>query len=302
MDKNIGKKFGYLKILEVTTVRKGNRNRLYYKCQCDCGNITIKDKYSIVRGATLSCGCLTKELQTKHGYASHDLYSIWSGIKDRCDNKKCKGYENYGGRGISYDPTWKDDVGKFIKDIENYLGKRPSNKHSLDRIDNNKGYYIDNLRWADYSVQARNKRNKTTTKHYCISEIHDGNFLVTILKEGYKRQSATMYNLNEAIQLRDLWEKQWRENKEQWIKDTIDSSYDKHLQGHRYKNSTGYKCISKRRNRQYWVRIYKQKICRSGKAKTLDKAIELRDKWLEEYKNNPEQWIEETINKTYSKD
>ena len=39
------------------------------------------------------------------------------------------------------------------------VGPRPSDKHSLDRIDNAKGYEPGNVRWATMSAQCRNKRN-----------------------------------------------------------------------------------------------------------------------------------------------
>lgn len=42
----------------------------------------------------------------------------------------------------------------FYKD----MGKRPANT-SIDRIDNNRGYYPDNCRWADQKTQCRNKRS-----------------------------------------------------------------------------------------------------------------------------------------------
>lgn len=298
MDDNRGKRFGRLTILDEKRVRKGKRTRIVYVCKCDCG--TIKDfcKYSVLRSTSISCGCIRGG--TIHGLAQHPLYDIWYGIKRRCDNKKSKGYKNYGGRGIKYDESWRDNPKKFIDDIEKNLGKRPSKKHSLDRIDNDKGYYIENLRWADYSEQARNKRIMTSTEHYCISEIHDGNFLVTIVKNGYKRQSATMYTIDDAVKLRNLWEKEWEEDELKWINDTINKNYKKHLSNHKYKNSTGYKCIS-RNEGKFLVRVYREKKCRSSLQENLNDAIKIRDLWIEEYKKSPDKWIEKTIKNNYRK-
>ena len=301
MNIEIGEKIGRLKIMDEIRVIKNNRTRIYYTCKCDCGNIKDISKYSLEKSSTLSCGCLRKKKMTKHGLHSHELYNIWDGIRKRCDNKNAKGYEQYGGRGIKYDKSWKDNPEQFINDIENNLGKRPSKKHTLDRIDNNKGYYIENLRWADRTEQARNRRKATSTKHYCISEIHDNNYLVTILKDGYRRQSATMYTIDEAIKLRDLWEEEWEDDSDKWIQETINKSYTKHLPNHKYKNSTGYKCISERKGR-FLVRVYKKKKCRATTKKTLENAIKIRDKWLLEYSNNPDKWIEDTINNTYKRE
>jgi hypothetical protein len=74
-------------------------------------------------------------------------------MKSRCDNPKNLGYVNYGGRGISYDPRWADFI-VFARDI----GEPPASEYTLDRIDNNKGYYIDNVRWATRYTQSRNTR------------------------------------------------------------------------------------------------------------------------------------------------
>lgn len=301
MNIKIGERIGRLKIIDEIRVRKNGRTRIYYVCKCDCGNTKEISKYNLEKHHTLSCGCLRKEKMTKHGHSYNELYNTWDGIRKRCDNKNFKDYEQYGGRGITYDKSWKDSPEQFINDIENNLGKRPSKKHTLDRINNNKGYYIDNLRWADKTEQARNRRNKTSTEHYCISEIHDNNYLVTILKDGYRRQSATMYTIDEAIKLRDLWEEEWENDSDKWIQETINKSYTKHLPNHKYKNSTGYKCISEKGNR-FYVRVYKKNKCRACYISNIEDAIRIRDKWLLEYSNNPSKWIEETINKTYKRE
>lgn len=301
LDKNIGKRFNKLTVIDIEKIKTKSYTRIQYVCKCDCGNTKSISKYSVLKGSSTSCGCVRKDKITIHGFSHHPLYDIWNGIRRRCDNKKSKGYKHYGGRGIKYDESWRDNPEKFIEDIEKNLGKRPSKKHSLDRIDNNKGYYIENLRWADYTEQARNKRSMTSTKHYCISEIHDGNFLVTIIKNGYRRQSATMYTIDEAIKIRDLWEKEWEEDELKWIDDTINKNYKKHLSNHKYKNSTGYKCISRKGKGKFFVRVYREKKCRSSFQENLDDAIKIRDLWIREYKNNPDKWIEKTIKNNYRK-
>lgn len=301
MGENIGKRFNRLTVIDIERIKVRSDTRIHYVCKCDCGNTKSISKYSVLQGSSTSCGCVRKDKITIHGLAHHPLYGIWYGIKRRCDHKKYKGYKNYGGRGIKYDESWRDNPEKFINDIEKNLGKRPSKKHSLDRIDNDKGYYIENLRWADYSEQARNKRIMTSTEHYCISEIHDGNFLVTIVKNGYKRQSATMYTIDDAVKLRNLWEKEWEEDELKWINDTINKNYKKHLSNHKYKNSTGYKCISRKGESKFLVRVYKEKKCRNVTKKTLEDAIKIRDLWIEEYKKSPDEWIEKTIKNNYRK-
>jgi hypothetical protein len=84
-------------------------------------------------------------------------HTVWRNLFRRCYNPRSSDYVNYGGRGIKVCDRWHGEDGfyNFIKDI----GLRPSKDYSLDRIDVNKGYSPDNVRWADAKTQAQNKRN-----------------------------------------------------------------------------------------------------------------------------------------------
>jgi len=86
----------------------------------------------------------------------HPLWCTWHSMKQRCNNPKNKDYKNYGGRGIKVCTEWQtfDD---FLKSILNSIGHKQSPIHQLDRIDNNKNYEPNNVRWATKQQQARNK-------------------------------------------------------------------------------------------------------------------------------------------------
>jgi hypothetical protein len=77
----------------------------------------------------------------------------------RCTNKNNPDYHHYGGRGITVCAKWIFFV-NFFKD----MGDHPRGL-SIKRIDNDKGYYKENCKWATQTEQTRNvrlqKRNKT---------------------------------------------------------------------------------------------------------------------------------------------
>lgn len=94
--------------------------------------------------------------ELKHGDSvpGTRLYKSWKNMRTRCNNKNNKRYKDYGGRGI-----------KICNEWDNYLNFRSwamANKYTdnltLERTDNNKGYYPDNCKWATYKEQGNNTR------------------------------------------------------------------------------------------------------------------------------------------------
>jgi hypothetical protein len=80
-------------------------------------------------------------------------YWAWENMRQRCFNPSCRDFKYYGARGISVCDRWVS-FGAFILD----MGLRPSRKHSLGRIDNDKGYSPDNCRWETPEQQLTNTR------------------------------------------------------------------------------------------------------------------------------------------------
>jgi hypothetical protein len=149
-----GRRFGRL----IANVRIGKK----WLCACDCGQTKEINPSNLKRGFTKSCGCMNREMSAKrnamlkqtHGMTNSVEYKTWQGMHQRCGNPKDKDYRHYGARGITVCERW----GSFQNFYED-MGDKPDGL-SIDRIDNDAGYSLDNCRWATPVTQANNKRHR----------------------------------------------------------------------------------------------------------------------------------------------
>jgi hypothetical protein len=138
-------------ILEVESLL-GRRQCL---CKCSCGSDPKVVRLDCLRdGRTKTCGCS----HITHGVSDRSIpeYRVWAAIKERCGNPNNRSYQDYGARGIKMCERW-NDFAAFLEDME----RKPTEQHTIDRIDNDGNYEPGNCRWATRTQQAR---NKSTTK------------------------------------------------------------------------------------------------------------------------------------------
>lgn len=166
-------------------------------CACSCGKQKDVVGSYLTSGKTKSCGCKTKQLisekNTHHSMVNTPEYRTWSNMLTRCRNPENKGYKDYGGRGITVDPTWLK-FENFYRD----MGERPEGT-SLDRRDNNEGYSKENCKWSTKKEQARNRRSSAlytigaetkTLAEWCEIQSIDYAMVFKRLKRGYSIEKA----------------------------------------------------------------------------------------------------------------
>lgn len=96
----------------------------------------------------------------------HRLYPRYRNMINRCYNVKSPRYGDWGGRGISVHPEWKNLMDGFEK-FAAYMEALPNaygKGLSMDRIDNDGNYEPGNLRWANGTTQNRNRRNNKSKR------------------------------------------------------------------------------------------------------------------------------------------
>lgn len=150
-----GHKFG--KLTACWPVGYALRKSVYWLCVCECGNLAVASRESLRRGFVKSCKCSQnwRPVGLRRVRKDSPEYHSWRSMRSRCLNSNETEYKRYGGVGISVCQRW-DTFKNFLAD----MGTRPSGT-TLDRFpDPNGNYEPGNCRWATFSEQRRNRRER----------------------------------------------------------------------------------------------------------------------------------------------
>ena len=159
-----GQRFGRLTALRLGEPDQSpSRLHVRWECVCDCGAVTLTRLNNLRSGKAHSCGCIKKsgDHKRRHGMSGTPEYMAWHRMKKRCLDPQNPDFLLYGGRGIRVCDEWSRSFDAFFAN----MGKRPSDAHSIERLNVNGNYEPNNCVWADAKTQSRNKRNSVYYEH-----------------------------------------------------------------------------------------------------------------------------------------
>jgi len=179
-----------------------NHSKTYRVCYKICisrGNFRSFDKtFKSIYDAIEYRNRVVLENPPRERITRDPLYSIWEGIMARTGiwkTKDKKMIRNYITKGITVCSEW-ESFEKFRNDIPT----RPSKKHQLDRIDNSKGYFLDNVRWVLNSINSFNRTIKNNKCGFRGVGKHGPSFRVSITKDGIHYRKSGFNTAEEAYE------------------------------------------------------------------------------------------------------
>lgn len=144
-------------------------------CKCICGKESKVKGYDLTKDNPVSACFTCRKTNKTHGLSHLPEYQVWYLMKLRCGDLNDKSYSNYGGRGIKVCDRWLKSFENFYED----MGSRPSKDYSIERLEVDGNYCLENCVWVLSKLQARN-----TTRNVLTSQIV--NMMNELREEGLK--------------------------------------------------------------------------------------------------------------------
>lgn len=147
-----GQKFGKLTAMHVTGLGSGRPKWLF---QCDCGKQVLRSSCDVRSGHVKSCGCWKKDHpgHKTHGQSSNRIYQTYNSMKRRCYDDIPRYLKHYRDKGITVCDEWLNNPQAFF---DWALANGYTDKLTLDRKNNDKGYSPDNCRFISQTDQTKN--------------------------------------------------------------------------------------------------------------------------------------------------
>ncbi len=219
-DDMINKKINRWTVKEFRGINK--HSQIQYLCICECGTERLIPKSVLNRIPSKSCGCV----RGTHNKTKTREYNSWQSMIRRCVDPNSPNYKYYGGRGIEVCDEWRNSFEKFLED----MGERPEGM-TIDRIDVNDNYKPSNCKWEYNQKQQLNKRerkNRSGEPNITMREFKGKIVYKAVLKRFYiERQSYCYEDISKAIEIRDLWLREYDVDVEKWVFNTKNNNYRK---------------------------------------------------------------------------
>ena len=154
----------------IGTVEKSLKNKLYVVRCPVCGEPFTGTLGELQNRKSNHCGCNGSFTGTHRMSTSHE-YGCWKNMKARVLNPNTPSYEHYVEKNkLTLDSRWL-----LFKNFYKDMGPAPSDKHSIDRLDNTQGYFPTNCAWRLPSEQMRNTSNNVWCLYegqkYCLKDL-----------------------------------------------------------------------------------------------------------------------------------
>lgn len=209
-----------LQQLQVNSLHKNKHGHYLFNCSCVCGKEFLTNALRVVKGATLSCGCVVSEAMLQslrcrphpshlitHGQSDTRFYRVWAGMKSRCNNPNSTSYLLYGGRGISLDERWED-----FENFEEDMRSEYQEGYTIERLDVNGDYCRDNCTFIPINEQSMNTRgnSNSSSKYKGVSwNIRERKWKAQIQYKGVKINLGTYDKEEHAANAYDVAAKRY---------------------------------------------------------------------------------------------